>query len=149
MKPERFEMQEPKILKQSASNQQIIRSNSHVIGGFPAHQEPRRPSIVKHVAQAIVDKLGYSYEEVEHQVMYALHTTGSRENASASFVANLYFRLLQEERSKTQPPVSFTKVKSSESLGLASNNNNFFTPSNIQPSLVPSIKSPSNHGTNS
>ena len=48
----------------------------------------------------IVDKLGYSFEDVKKQVHHSLRAHGGGENVSASFVANLYFRLHQEEETK-------------------------------------------------
>ena len=84
-----------------------MRSNSHVIGGFQRSNDPhstKTPETRKvgvelnqNIVNSIVDKLGYSVNEVYTQVRHALQTTGFGEHQHASFVANLYFRMLKEE----------------------------------------------------
>lgn len=106
-----LEPAEPQIMK-SSSNQHILRPSSHVLGGL-MHQQPQSAkadsrrtvamqphAISESVVLSIVDKLGYSASEVRQQVQHALQTTGFTEHVSASFVANLYFRLAAEEQFK-------------------------------------------------
>ena len=47
----------------------------------------------------IVDKLGYSADEVRRQVLQSAKDKAN--NQAVSFVANLYERLLHEEKNKT------------------------------------------------
>lgn len=145
---------EPQIMK-SSSNQHIVRSSSHVLGGLMQREQPqsakadsRRTAMIlgttqshplnEGLVQAIVDKLGYSATEVRQQVQHAMQTTGPCEHVGASFVANLYFRLASEEQVKQQNlnqnqtqrslsnalTINAQQVKSLESLGYLSNNNN-------------------------
>lgn len=107
-----LEPAEPQIMK-SSSNQHILRPSSHALAGMVQQQpqsakaDSRRTagitpqhSINDKVVLSIVDKLGYSANEVRQQVQHALQTTGFGEHVSASFVANLYFRLATEEQIK-------------------------------------------------
>jgi hypothetical protein len=78
---DRIETHGDKQIITKSNNQQIVRSNSHVIGGFArcdAHSakapETRKMGVDLNeaVVAAIVDKLGYSAHEVQHQVRHAL-----------------------------------------------------------------------------
>mgnify|MGYP006891257691 CR=1 FL=1 len=148
-----------------------------MIGGFSARNEPNSAKIANdrrtglmlnantkqaksaagindRIVQVIVEKLGYTFSEVQQQVHNAIHTTGHAEHINASFVANLYFRLLQEEMVKAQRSASnnpcstsattFQQLKSHESLGYLSHTNPHAQ--GIQASFVPSLKSTGSNG---
>lgn len=161
----------------SQGNQPIARSNSHVVGGFATSRATTQSAkngdrrlagilgphaINDHIVQVIVDKLGYSFDDVKAQVSDVDHK-------SPSFVANLYFRLLEEDQNKQaaaaqknsqthrgqHPHAAQNLLLSSQtSIGVSSykqpnaQQNSFGQTSNnchnyvaVQPSFVPSMKS--------
>ena len=86
----------------------------------------------------IVDKLGYSADEVRRQVVQSVLDKASGQ--PVSFVANLYDRLLNEEKNKTgRSNTSQISLGGLNSQKKATSQFGQFA--GVQPSYVPSVKS--------